>query len=443
MKIGLRTRVAIAIAAMSFALAAAVAGSTYVFARWYLLEQRQSVALTRAVLDSRAVDAAVKNETSFDQVLAQVPSVGTSQPMLKIGTSWFTSSVTISPDELPDTLLSAAESQGAQQRIQIAGEPYFVAAIPVSKGTFVEVFPLRELDQTLTYGGWALCILTLIVTALGGTVGLSAAKRILVPLQKMGLIAQRITDGELSARIPLVEDPDLDPLARSFNKMADAVQLRIARERRFAANVSHELRSPVTSIMGTTELLESHKEQFAERDANLVRILSQQVKRMSQMLVDLLEISKMASDDSVLWESATIRDLCIEIVRNKGIKDSVIVGDSPQLTTDVRRFERVVSNLVENAVFHGDGLEQILIVGEPSRVRIYVDDVGDGIPESSRERLFEPFVRGQGKGNINSGAGLGLAIAMEQTVILGGTLEISKTENGCGRFVLTLPRVIK
>ncbi|MDD2818582.1 MAG: HAMP domain-containing sensor histidine kinase [Candidatus Nanopelagicales bacterium] len=442
MKIGLRTRVAIAIATLSFVLASVVAGSTYAFARWYLLEQRQSVALTRAVLDARAVDAALISEVAVDQVLAQVPSVGTSQPMLNIGNSWYTSSITISPDELPDELLVVAGQQGAQQRLEISGDPYYVAAVPVSGGIFVEVFPLKELDQTFTYGGWALSILTIIVTGLGAIVGVSAAKRVLVPLQNLGHIAQRITDGELSARIPLENDPDLDPLARSFNKMADAVQLRIARERRFAANVSHELRSPLTSILGTTELLDSNKSELSEQDKNLTRILRQQVQRLSRMLVDLLEISKMASDDAVQWENANLQTLCRDIVVSRGMAEQVVVGDAPAFSTDLRRFERIVGNLVENAVLHGGGLDRILIVSEPAYVRIFVENMAGGIPEESRERIFEPFVRGHGEGTRSSGAGLGLAIAHEQSAVLGGQLEISETDDGRGRFILTLPRVM-
>ncbi|MFA7324014.1 MAG: HAMP domain-containing sensor histidine kinase [Candidatus Nanopelagicales bacterium] len=439
MRFGLRTRVALATATLSLVVAGAVAGGAYAFARWYLLEQRQSAALTRAVLDSRAVDAAVEAGASASEALAQVPTVGTSQSMLLARQSWFTSSITISPDALPADLMNLADTSGAQQRLEIGGDPYFVAAIPVRSGTYVEVFPLRELDRTLTLGGWALLTMTFTATAVGALLGASLAKRILVPLQHLGVTARRITDGELSARIALSGDADLDPLARSFNKMADAVQLRIARERRFAANVSHELRSPLTSIAGTTELLEAHKTSLPSRDAQLITVLAQQVQRMSRTLLDLLEISRLASDDPVQWESTDLNHLCREIALASGCDPAVVNGDTVILSTDARRIERIVGNLLDNAQIHGGGATQLAIQREPGSVRIIVEDAGPGIPVESRDRLLEPFTRGSGELSTVSGAGLGLAIAREQTQMLGGTLKVSDSPSGGARFIVILP----
>lgn len=439
MKLALRARVALAFASLSLVVAGVVAGGAYAFARWYLVEQRESAALTRAVLDSRAVDAAVESGAAPAEALAQVPSVGTSQPMLLVGQSWFTSSITISPDALPAELMDLAQVKGARQRIDIAGDPYFVAAIPVRRGTYIEVFPLRELDRTLSLGGWALLSMTLTAMAVGAILGASVAKRILVPLQHLGTTARRITEGELTARIPLTGDNDLDPLANSFNKMADAVQLRIARERRFAANVSHELRSPMTSIAGTTELLEAHASRLSEGDAGLVSILGQQVRRMSRTLIDLLEISRLASDDPVQWESTDLQALCREIALSRSLNPSVVVGDAPVVSTDARRVERIIGNLLDNAALHGSGATQLLILREPGAVRVFVDDSGPGIPAESRDRLFEPFARGAGEGTQSSGAGLGLAIAREQASILGGTLLVGENPKGGARFTLVLP----
>ncbi len=263
---------------------------------------------------------------------------------------------------------------------------------------YVEVFPLRDLDRTLTWGGWILVGLSLLAALFGAIIGASAVGRILGPVRRLGGGARRIASGELGTRIDLTGDPDLDPIAASFNDMAEAVQARIARERRFSANVSHELRSPLTSVLGTAELLEGRSERLPEREAGLVTVLVQQVRRMSQMLLDLLEISRINVDDPPQWESADLAALCREVLEQRGLDPALVTGDEPVVRTDARRLERIVGNLVDNAQRHGGGVVQVLIQRDRGRVRILVDDAGPGIDEGIRERLFEPFTRGDSGG---------------------------------------------
>ena len=238
---------------------------------------------------------------------------------------------------------------------------------------YVEVFPLRDLDRTLTWGGWVLIGLRLI--------------------------------------------------AASFNDMAEAVQARIAHERRFSAHVSHELRSPLTSVLGTAELLDGRCERPPEREAGLVTVLVQQVRRMSQMLLDLLEISRINADDPTQWDSADLAALCREVVAQRGLDPTLVAGDAPVVRTDARRLERIIGNLVDNAQRHGGGLVQVLLQRDASALRILVVYAGPGIDEGIRERLFEPFARGA-SGGQTEGAGLGLAIVREQALALGGDVTI-------------------
>jgi signal transduction histidine kinase len=427
-------------AVLSLLVAGTVSATTYAFASWYLLDQRESASLTRAALDSRAVGAYLDAGAVPGDALDQIPSVGTSQPMVRIDGTWYTSAVTVPPDALPAGLLTAAEPTGAQQRFDIASDPYYAVAIPVPSGMYVEVFPLRDLDRTLTWGGWVLVGLSLIAAMFGAIIGASAVGRILGPVRRLGGGARRIAGGELSTRIDLTGDPDLDPIAASFNDMAEAVQARIARERRFSANVSHELRSPLTSVLGTAELLEGHSERLPEREAGLVTVLVQQVRRMSQMLLDLLEISRINAEDPPQWESADLAAVCREVVAQRGLDRALVVGDEPVVRTDARRLERIVGNLVDNAERHGGGVMQVLIQRDASVVRIMVDDAGPGIDEGIRERLFEPFTRGDTAGRTD-GAGLGLAIVREQAIALGGEVTVESSPAGGARFVATLPVV--
>jgi two-component system, OmpR family, sensor histidine kinase MtrB len=445
MRFGLRARVALAFGLLSLVIAGAVSGATYSAARWYLLNQREDSAITRAVLDSRATSAALASGLDPVEALDQIPSVGTSQPMLQVKGVWYTSGVTVPPDALPQSLLAvAARDGGAQQRTAIGDDEYLLVAVQLPTGIYVEVFLLRDLDLILTIGGWLLVIQTMVAGLLGVLIGRYAFGRIIRPLFRLGAGARRIASGEFSTRIPLTKDPDLDPIAASFNGMAQSVQSRIQREQRFSANVSHELRSPLTAVVGTVDLLEKNVEQLPEREQRLIGTLQTQTARMHQMLIDLLEISRIGNDDPPLLESVDVETLCLDAVHVRNLSEDLVSGSAPVIRTDTRRFERIVGNLIDNANRHGGGVTAIRIEHNanviPEVVRVCVEDDGPGIPPGEVEKLFEPFTRGVAA-KETSGAGLGLAIAIEQSHLLGITLRVESANSGGARFVIEIPLI--
>lgn len=441
MRLGLRTRVSLAFALLSFLVAAAISVATYSLGGLYLLSQRETAALTRATLDARAVSATLAAGLGPNAALEQVPAVGTSQPMVRVADTWYTSAITVPPDAIPAPLLELADQGGAQQRVEIRGEPYYIVAVSLPTAMYVEIFPLRDLERILTIGAWALAAQTGIAAIVGWLIGRYAIGRVFKPVRRLGAGARRIATGELATRIDLTGDPDLDPIADSFNGMAEAVQSRITRERRFAANVSHELRSPLTSVLGTAELLERRRDDLPVREAGLVTVLVEQVQRMSQTLLDLLEISRIGSTDPPQWESVNIMELCRDVLLARGLPTSLAVGDEPIVRTDARRFERVVGNLVDNAQRHGAGVVRVVVEREHDRVLIHVDDAGPGLDAAVAERVFEPFARGEGAGS-SGGAGLGLAIAREQANVLGAELAVSESPYGGARFTLEMPVLV-
>ena len=439
MRFGLRTRVAIAFGLLSLVIAAAVSSATYFFASYYLLNQREDAALTRALLDSRAVGAQLSTGATPTEALEQIPSIGASQALVRVAGTWYTPGVTVPPDALPVGLLETAASDGgAQQRAEIGGEPYFVVAVQLTDAMYVEVFSLQDLNRTLTIGGWLLIVQTAIAGGLGALIGRYTVGQILRPLRRLGAGARRIASGDLGTRIDETGDRDLDPIAGSFNEMAEAVQSRIQRERRFSANVSHELRSPLTTVVGTADLLDRRREELPEREAKLIAVLVEQVHRMSQMLLDLLEISRIGGDDPIQVESVDVSLLCLDVVRLRNLPDSLVTGDKPVIRTDGRRFERIVGNLVENAQRHGSGVEQVRVERLAETVRVYVEDRGPGIDPAQLDKLFEPFSRGE-DAHHTSGAGLGLAIAREQANLLNAELIVENREGGGVRFIVEIP----
>lgn len=435
-KPGLTNRITVGFALISLVVALAVSGATYLSTRVYLVQERETAALNRALIDARVVDAALSDGKRPVKALESVPASADSQSLLNVDGEWFSNNVTVSPGDLPRTLLTSAEPDGAWQRFAAENTTFLGVAIPVSGGLFVETFSFAELDQTLAVLGWVLAVASLLAFVLGGAIGRYAGHRILRPLVTLADGARQITAGDLHARVPVGDDPDLSAISTAFNDMADAVEDRIERERRFSGNVSHELRSPLTGILGTAELLEHRRERLPEREATLVSALVSQVRRFSATVLDLLEISRIGGDETIQHESIDIGGLIDDVLSNRGLPLDLREGDGVRLTTDPRRFERVVSNLVENAERHGDGL--IMIKVEPGRetTRLVVDDAGPGIPEEIAGQIFEPFSRGDV--TRQDGAGLGLAIVREQVRLLGGEVSVQTSPQGGARFVVSL-----
>jgi len=436
---GLANRVAFAFAMISLFVAVSVSGATYIGTSFYLLQEREDSALSRAQIDARIVDAALAEGIKEGKALDRLAvSEGTDQ-LLFVDGVWFATNVSVVPeDDIPQDLLVAAEAEGgAIQRFEDStGDKFLAIAIAVDGGIFVDVFSLATLDQVLGILGAVVVGASIIALFVGGVVGKAAGNRLLRPLGDVADGARRITAGDMSARVPIPPDPDISAISVAFNDMAAAVQDRLERERRFSANVSHELRSPLTGIVGTADLLERRVEDLPEREANLVLGLGRQVRRFSAMVLDLLEISRIGGDQVVQWESIDVGLLIDEQLNSRGLSRSLRSGDDFAMMLDPRRFERIVGNLIDNAQRHGDGLTAIEVERTGTGMRLIVDDSGPGIEREVREQIFEPFARGDG--TQVEGAGLGLAIVAEQIRLLGGTVEVDQSPQGGARFVVEL-----
>lgn len=441
MRFGLRTRVALVFAVLSMVVAVLVASGIYLVSRTYLTNQRQSVALTRALADARSVDAGIAGGTQPGEVLSQLPVVGASQALMRVGSVWYSRGSTVSPADIPVSLIDLTLTEGGAQQTFVIGDEYFYAvAVYTRSGLYVELFPLRDLLETLRNGALLLVLLALGAFVVGGALGRYVGGLLMRPLRRMRAGAQRLAAGDLTVRLPDTGDPDLDPISDSFNEMAVAVASRIERERRFVANVSHELRSPLTTVVATAELLEEHHETFPPREARLVTSLATQSRRLTRILLDLLEISSVTARAPVQRDATDVAALIELVLTARNLETGLLLGDRPTVVTDARRVERVMANLIDNATRHGHGVRQILVVAGDGRVRIHVDDGGPGVHPDEVERLFEPFARGSGVAERRiEGAGLGLAIVREQAEAIDGWVTVSTSPFGGARFTLDLP----
>jgi signal transduction histidine kinase len=217
--------------------------------------------------------------------------------------------------------------------------------------------------------------------------------------------------------------------------MAATVETRLERERRFSANVSHELRSPLTGVLGTAELLETRREVLPEREATLIEALVTQVRRFSSLVLDLLELSQIGGDRDVVPDVVDVAALARSVLADRDVAGSLVDGEA-NVRTDPRRLERILANLVDNAIAHGQGVQAIRVRRRDGQTDVCVDDLGDGVAQEDRVRIFEPFNRG--RKTDRKGSGLGLAIVTEQARLIGATVTIEDAPGGGARFRVTI-----
>ena len=444
--LGLRARSAVAFALLGLTLSLVLSAVTYQRARTYLLDQRESFAITQASGNARIVANLLRSNTT--DPLSVVANDPNTQPLLRRNGRWFVRAANISSDDLPAPLrASVAAGIPTRQRFAIAGKPYIAVAIPLTNArpnptVYVEVSALAELDRTLATLGAALVAGSVIATALGAILGLYASRRVLRPLGTIARTSERIAEGELTARLDDTSDRDLTRLVGSFNRMAASLEQRIQREHRFTSHVSHELRSPLTSLRAAVDLVTNRPEDLPERARLGVALIETQVKRFERMVLDLLEVAKIeagvASTDLVaLRVEPLLRTTLARL--HADTPSELSPGSAGALVlVDARRFEHVMLNLIENANAHGLGATVVRAELCSGMVAIHVDDAGPGVPMSEREHIFEPFIRGP-SGRHLPGAGLGLALVTEHMRLMSGSITVSESPDGGARFTLELP----
>jgi signal transduction histidine kinase len=263
------------------------------------------------------------------------------------------------------------------------------------------------------------------------------------PLSQVADAAEEIASGGLDTRLEPESDPDLDRLAGSFNEMADAVQTRIEREARFASDVSHELRSPITALTAAVEVLDARRDDIPERTQQALDVVVSQVRRFDSMVIDLLELARLdAGATDLNIEQLELVDLTRRIAARYGEPDVPIVVQrrTPKIVEiDKVRFERILGNLLENARNHGGGALRIeLLPAKGNRIRVAVEDGGPGVAQGERERIFERFARGSAARH-RIGTGLGLALVAEHSAAMSGQAWVEDRAGGGARFMVELP----
>jgi len=445
--IGLRARATIAWALIALVLAAGVAAISYHVTRSELTEERRERATAQAYLNARLVRSGLRaSDPDLSAILSSLEGNVGSSSLTRLDGEWFASSVGVGPDLLPRHLVDVVEGGDSGRVVtSIGGSPHVVVGVPIAESTaaYYELVVLDDVDSTLASLARNLFLGAALATIAAALVGWYASGRILTPLTGMARAASSIAAGNLATRLDASGDPDLEPLQQSFNQMADAVEERVARERRFTADVSHELRGPVAAMKSSVEVARRHMD---DPDAvrNAIGYLDERTDALQDLVVDLLEMSRMDAGVAELQvepiEPAALIDAVVEMTGSDGVTIE-LADDVPEIiVADKRRLGRSLMSLVENARKYAGGATRIEVTVAGERIRFAVEDAGPGVPPPERRHVFGRFARGDEarRGSV-TGSGLGLALVEEHIRLHGGTVYVVDAVGGGARFVLELP----
>jgi len=412
----------------------------------YLVLQRERSTTAQVIGNANDIQLALQTQgLSAPEVLSQLNREIGSTSLVVVDDEWFTTSLEVGRDDLPSQLRSAVlDGQASRQRIDVDGRTMLATGVPLpAGGAYFEVFAIGGLLRGLRVLASVLIAAAAIVPAVSLALGWWVTRPALRPLSRLSQAAAGIAQGDLGTRIDPHGDPELVALAESFNTTAAALEQRVCADARFAADVAHELRSPLTTMRSAAALVDGYRDRLPEDGRETLSLLRAEVERFSQLVQDLLEISRAdAGDVDLALAPVKLAELVMWSMPPPCRSRLVVDLDAADLhvTADKRRLERAVANLVANAELHGGGLKEVTVNCVDGRAQVLVDDAGPGIPPGERARIFERFARGQTtpRGSTD-GAGLGLALVARHMHHLGGQVCVEDSPHGGARFVLSLP----
>jgi two-component system, OmpR family, sensor histidine kinase MtrB len=340
----------------------------------------------------------------------------------------------------------AGLAAGATLSLPLTGRYQIYLMFPLTQ----EVATLVVLRNAVVTTGAILVILLTFIAAL-------VSRQVVTPVRAARQAAESLASGNLHDRMKVRGQDDLARLATSMNYMASELEKQIntleelsAVQQRFVSDVSHELRTPLTTVRMAAEVLHEAREDFDPVAARSAELLLNELDRFESLLTDLLEISRFDAGAAVLnLEEIDLRNLVHEVVEaNARLAETnhteitIHASGDAKAEVDARRIERILRNLLVNAIEHSEGHPiDILIESDEAAVAVAVRDHGVGFEASQARQVFHRFWRGDAaRARAVGGTGLGLAIAMEDANLHGGWLTAWGRPAMGAQFRLTLPR---
>ena len=344
---------------------------------------------------------------------------------------------------------------------QGASVPALAVGVPL--GQYYQlyyVFPFTQQQATLQLVQRILVGVGLALVVLLAAIASLVTRWVVLPVRHAAQAAQRLSAGHLGERMEVLGVDDLAALATSFNEMAASLEAKLGEleelsdvQRQFVAAVSHELRTPVTTIKMAADVLFESREDLDPAGHRSVELLQSQLERFESLLVDLLEISRFDAGAATL--EAELVDVC-DLVRRSaddaqqlserrgGRIEFRLPAEGCLAEVDRRRVERILRNILVNAVEHGEGKDVVVTAAiDSAAVAVSVRDYGVGLRAGDQQRVFERFWRADpARARTTGGTGLGLAISLEDARLHGGWLQAWGEQGKGSVFRLTLPRVV-
>jgi len=335
-----------------------------------------------------------------------------------------------------------------------------VVRIPAddSLRTVFYLFPLDDVQQSLALVTRSLLTAGVLLLLLIAALTWLLTRQIVTPIRMARRVAERLAAGQLQERLRVTGEDDLARLATSFNQMATNLQRQIRQleelsrvQRRFVSDVSHELRTPLTTVRLAGAVLHDARVGFDSEARRAAELLQRELDRFETLLVDLLEISRFDAGAAALdLDDINLTDVARRVVDStRALADArsthvvVHAPDTPCVAeADVRRVERIVRNLVTNAIDHAESREIVVTVAaDEQAAAIAVRDHGVGLAVGESAMVFNRFWRADpARARTSGGTGLGLAISLEDTHLHGGWLQAWGKPHEGAQFRLTLPR---
>lgn len=320
------------------------------------------------------------------------------------------------------------------------------------------LFPMSEEQQTIGLVRRALLTSGALLLVLVAGITWLVTRQVVTPVRLARRVAERLSSGRLEERMLVKGDDDIARLASSFNQMATSLQKQIrkledmsAAQRGFVSDVSHELRTPLTTVRMAGDVLHDARSTFDPVTARAAELLQNELDRFELLLTDLLEISRFDAGAAALHlEDVNLADLAHRVVRSvevlatrRGTRIEVRVLTGPCIVeADARRVERVLRNLVTNAIDYAESSDVlVLLAANAEGSAVAVRDYGVGLRPGDEVRVFNRFWRADpARARTSGGTGLGLSISLEDARLHGGWLQAWGTPGGGSQFRLTLPR---
>jgi two-component system OmpR family sensor kinase len=389
---------------------------------------------------SNGAVVAVDANDQVQEVLGRLLGSSAATPTLPDG---------VTVDDLDTKALLGGSTQNGRD-----GNTVFVAEPLTPVGGVTPVLVLAEDVNTRPFGGNGLAVLGAAAIALGiaAFVATFLARRMTRPLAAMETTARSIAGGDLSARVDVTDVPDdeLASLANAINAMAADLDLARGHERAFLLSVSHDLRTPLTSIRGYAEAIADGTVEGKDARIRAADVISSESRRLERLVADLLDLARLDAHQFSFHPApvdarAVVRDTVEAFgpaATELGLVLDVETGDAVPVVADAQRLAQIVANLVENALKFASTRIAVRVRADGDGVVLHVDDDGPGIAPADLPRVFERLYTSRTVPGRTLGTGIGLAIVHELAVAMGGDARVEPLDSVGTRFVVTFPSAV-